>query len=59
VAIEDGSAEIYLNLISPPPGALTTQQLTSPYVLVEIEAPVRFAYFYDQKGHALGRARAR
>ncbi len=59
VAIEDGSAEIYLNLISPPPGALTTQQLTSPYVLVELEAPVRFAYFYDQKGHALGRARAR
>jgi len=57
--VEGGVAEFVLNLVSPPPGALTTQALTSPFVLIEIRGEVSEVRFLDPEGRLLARALAR
>jgi len=48
-----------LELTAPPPGTLTAQVLTSPYVILEVLQPVREARFFDLEGNLLARAFAR
>ncbi len=50
------TARVVLNLISPRPGAIVTQALTSPYVLLELER-VRRVVFTDPGGRTLAEAR--
>ncbi|WP_117237341.1 protease complex subunit PrcB family protein [Thermus sediminis] len=50
------TARVVLNLTSPRPGAIVTQALTSPYVLLELER-VRRVVFTDPGGRILGEAR--
>lgn len=52
-------AEFTLDLKTPPPGSLTTQALTSPYVILELFRPVEEVRFYDLEGNLLARAFAR
>ena len=51
-------AEFALELKAPPPGALTTQALTSPFVLIELFRPVDEVRFVDPDGKLLARALA-
>ncbi len=57
--VEGGLAEFTLELKAPPPGALTTQALTSPYLILELFRPVEEVRFYDLEGQLLARAFAR
>ncbi|GLV47794.1 hypothetical protein TJA_09600 [Thermus sp. LT1-2-5] len=50
------TARVVLNLISPRPGAIVTQALTSPYVLLELQR-VRRVVFADPSGQILAEAR--
>ena len=50
------TASFTLELKTPPPGALTTQALTSPFVILELFRPVEEVRFYDPKGKLLARA---
>jgi len=52
-------AEFVLELKTPPPGSLTTQALTSPFVLIELMGPVEEVRFYDLEGALLAQAYAR
>lgn len=51
-----GTARVVLNLQSPRPGAIVTQALTSPYVLLELER-VNRVVFTDPSGKVLAEAR--
>ncbi|TFU16729.1 protease complex subunit PrcB family protein [Thermus tengchongensis] len=51
-----GTARVVLNLQSPRPGAIVTQALTSPYVLLELERVSRVV-FADPSGRVLAEAR--
>ncbi|RTI23920.1 protease complex subunit PrcB family protein, partial [Thermus scotoductus] len=51
-----GTARVILNLQSPRPGAIVTQALTSPYVLLELER-VNRVVFTDPSGRVLAEAR--
>lgn len=51
-----GTARVILNLQSPRPGAIVTQALTSPYVLLELER-VNRVVFTDPSGKVLAEAR--
>ncbi|WP_114311900.1 protease complex subunit PrcB family protein [Thermus caldifontis] len=51
-----GTARVVLNLQSPRPGAIVTQALTSPYVLLELERVSRVV-FTDPSGKVLAEAR--
>jgi len=57
--IAGGLAEFTLELKTPPPGALTTQALTSPFVILELYRPAEEVRFYDLEGRLLARAFAR
>ncbi|BDG15677.1 protease complex subunit PrcB family protein [Thermus brockianus] len=50
------AARVVLNPISPRPGAIVTQALTSPYVLLELQR-VRRVVFADPSGRVLAEAR--
>jgi hypothetical protein len=50
------TARVVLNLISPRPGAIVTQALTSPYVLLELNR-VKRVVFTDPAGRTLAEAR--
>ncbi len=50
--------EVYLDLKRPPPGALVTQALTSPYVLLLVDGKPQVVRFYDQNGKLLQEAQA-
>ncbi len=52
------TAEFALVLQTPRPGTLTTQALTSPFVLIEVFRPVDEVRFYDAEGKLLARALA-
>ncbi|TBH20610.1 protease complex subunit PrcB family protein [Thermus thermamylovorans] len=51
-----GAARVILNLQSPRPGAIVTQALTSPYVILELER-VNRVVFADPAGRVLAEAR--
>lgn len=51
-----GAARVILNLQSPRPGAVVTQALTSPYVILELERVGRVV-FADPSGRVLAEAR--
>lgn len=51
-----GTARVILNLQSPRPGAVVTQALTSPYVVLELER-VNRVVFTDPSGRVLAEAR--
>ncbi len=51
--------EVHLILHQPPPGAIVTQALTSPYVIISVAGKPRLARFYDQNGKLLTQAAAR
>ncbi|MDM7324569.1 MAG: protease complex subunit PrcB family protein [Thermus sp.] len=51
-----GTARVVLNLQSPRPGAIVTQALTSPFVLLEVEK-VNRVVFTDASGKVLAEAR--
>lgn len=48
----EGTAWVVLNLVSPKPGAIVTQALTNPYVVLELER-VRKVVFTDLSGRIL------
>jgi len=52
------TAEFTLALKTPPPGTLTTQALTSPFVILELFRPVDEVRFYEPDGKLLARALA-
>jgi len=51
--------EVRLVLHRPPPGAIVTQALTSPYVLISVAGKPRLVRFYDQNGKLLTQAAAK
>ncbi|AEV15714.1 hypothetical protein TCCBUS3UF1_6660 [Thermus sp. CCB_US3_UF1] len=56
VTYSAGTARVVLSLASPQPGAIVTQALTSPYVLLELERVSRVV-FTDPGGRTLAEAR--
>jgi len=47
---------VTLRLVSPPPGAIVTQALTSPFVMLEVPARFTRVEFVDTSGRLLASA---
>ncbi len=58
VTLNGDVLEVRLNLKQPGPGTIVTQALTSPYVLIVVDAKPRLVRFYDQHGNLLQKATA-
>jgi hypothetical protein len=54
--VQGGTARITLQLSSPAPGAITTQALTSPFLVLELTGKVSRVQFVDTAGRSLGEA---
>jgi len=54
-----GTWRVTVELLQPAPGAILTQALTSPYLLLELPVPARRVEFVDASGRPLGAASAR
>jgi hypothetical protein len=54
--VQGSTARIVLQLSSPGPGAITTQALTSPFVVLELTGKVSRVQFVDTAGRSLGEA---
>jgi len=56
VRMQGSILKVFLELVSPPPGSLTTQSITSPYVLVRVDAKPSKVQFYDQNDRLIEEA---
>ena len=59
VRMEGSVLQVFLELLTPPPGSLTTQSITSPYVLIRVGAKPSKVEFYDQNHQLIQQADAK